>query len=235
MRTVAIIPAAGSSNRMGLGARSKVLLDLVPGVKVIDLVLSALIGSKVIDEVILAVRADDREEFDQVLDKYQEEVAVSMIVGGNSRQESVANCLSTLSSSAQFVAVHDAARPFCSSAEVEKVVNVAWMQGAAILGRPVVSTLKRTDESHSILETVSRQDVWEAETPQVFEKSLLVAAHQRALFEGYQGTDESELVERLGKKVALVRSEQYNFKLTTPEDFKLARIVYEMGHLQKLS
>lgn len=147
-------------------------------------------------------------------------LGIKVVEGGTERADSVANALAHVRPEADFVCVHDAARPCLADAWIDRVFEAAQQSGAAILALPVGNTLKRVGADNKIVETVSRSGLWEAQTPQVFRRQLLVDAYaQRGTF---QPTDDAQLVERLGHPVAVVLGSPINLKITTKEDLRLA-------------
>ncbi|MCL4135564.1 UNVERIFIED_CONTAM: hypothetical protein GTU68_051360, partial [Idotea baltica] len=165
---------------------------------------------------------EDRALVEKIASSLSINVPVICVPGGATRQESVAAALAQLPIDVEFVAVHDAARAFCSPELIKEVINQAQHSGAAILATPAKSTLKLVN-NNSIIETIDRSQIWEAQTPQVFKKNILLEAHQRAAQDQVVGTDECQLVERTGLEVRIVKGEDSNFKITTPEDLLYAR------------
>jgi 2-C-methyl-D-erythritol 4-phosphate cytidylyltransferase len=147
-------------------------------------------------------------------------LGIDVINGGAERSDSVAAALARVRPEAEFVCVHDAARPCLSEAWIDEVFRAAEKTGAAILAVPVSSTLKRVGVDRKIQETVSRDGLWEAQTPQVFRRELLLEAHARR--EGFAATDDAQLVERIGQVVSVVPGSLINIKITTKEDLRLA-------------
>jgi 2-C-methyl-D-erythritol 2,4-cyclodiphosphate synthase/2-C-methyl-D-erythritol 4-phosphate cytidylyltransferase len=154
-------------------------------------------------------------------------------VGGETRQESVYAALKMVPAAAPWVVVHDTSRPFCSESLFERVVSTARERGAAICAVTPADTVKTVTNPPAsgsaagvvgcVESTLDRESLASVQTPQAFEASLLRQAHQAALAEGFTGTDDSQLVERLGHEVAVVQGERSNLKITYPEDFALAR------------
>lgn len=142
--------------------------------------------------------------------------------GGAERHDSVRQGLCALPPQVTHVAVHDAARPLVRPIDVERVVAAALAGGAAILAVPVRDTLKRADASGRIRETPSREGLWAAQTPQVFRVDWLREALSKAAADGVGGTDDAELVARLGLPVQVVEGDPTNFKITTHADLHLA-------------
>lgn len=156
---------------------------------------------------------------------------VSTVAGGPTRQESVMNALSSLPHGAKWVAVHDAVRPYFSQSLFRRVFEACVEHGAAIPGLGPPDTVKRlsVDSEMLVEETLDRRSLVMAQTPQVFDRETLVEAHIRAREDGFEGTDDSQLVERLGIPVAVVPGERSNIKLTYPEDFAKAKPDYPSG------
>ena len=145
--------------------------------------------------------------------------SATVVAGGGSRQVSVANGLEhvhTLN-----VVVHDAARPFATAAEVHAVLAALDEAAGAIVALPVDDTLKRV-ESDRVRATIDRSGLWRAQTPQAFRTEVLREAHRRALQDGFQATDDAQLLERYGRDVRVVRGRATNIKLTRSEDLDLA-------------
>lgn len=221
----AIVPAAGNSSRMGLSKQdsSKVLMGLGGRETVLSRTLSNLISSDAVNGVVVACREEDIEVIKSLLSKIDPSKDCYTVLGGKERQDSVYSALKSLKDKKpNWVMVHDAARPMCSAAMITSVAERAIEKGSAILGIPSVSTLKRVAEGEDIVvkETISRDSVWEAQTPQAFSYAVLLAAHERAIKDGVLGTDDSSLVERLGHQVSVVTGSRANIKITTPEDIE---------------
>ena len=213
----AIIPAAGSGRRMGgVPKQYRVLGDapvLVQTLRVFDRHSSVQRLVVVSDDVALA---------EETLDAYDFETPLVVVRGGETRQDSVRCGLEALAEEAgeALVLVHDAARPFLSASALTAVIRAAQEGGAAALAVPVADTLRR-GESGAFSETVPRDGLWRMQTPQAFRLGVLREAHAR--FGHVAGTDEVELVQRLGRRVAIVPGSPLNVKLTTPEDWAFAR------------
>ncbi|MGL4512009.1 MAG: 2-C-methyl-D-erythritol 4-phosphate cytidylyltransferase [Lacipirellulaceae bacterium] len=177
-------------------------------------------GRPDVAQTIVVVGPDDLEEFQR---KYGANLAfsgVELAVGGAERSDSVRAGLAKVASDVGWVAVHDAARPCVSDAEIDRVFAAALEHGAAILAAPVRATLKRVSAG-AIVETVPRDGLWEAQTPQCFRRDLLEKAHSQ----GGVATDDAGLVEELGQKVVIVEGSPANLKITTKSDLKLAEAI----------
>ena len=144
-----------------------------------------------------------------------------VVAGGETRSASVRNGVEALApADGDIVAIHDAARPFVTPAEIQAVVRAAEASGAAIAATPVVDTIKKV-EGGRILRTVDREGLFGAATPQAFRADLL----RRALASGRDATDEAALCEALGIPVAVVPVSRFSFKITTPDDLELAEAI----------
>jgi 2-C-methyl-D-erythritol 4-phosphate cytidylyltransferase len=178
------------------------------------------IGRSDVKQVIVVISPEDREDF---MFKFGANVAIlgiDVVDGGEERSDSVMKGLSRVKPDIEFICIHDAARPCIVDEWITKVFDVAVKKDAAILAIPVSSTLKRVGGDQSIVETVAREGLWEAQTPQVFRRQLLLDAYAKR--GDFRATDDAQLVERIGQKVAIVTGSLINLKITTKEDLRLA-------------
>lgn len=178
------------------------------------------VGRSDVKQVIVVISPEDREDF---MSKFGANVAIlgiDVVDGGEERSASVAKGLARVKPDIDFVCVHDAARPCLVDEWITRVFEVAQRTDAAIMAIPVSGTLKRVAIDQTITETVSREGLWEAQTPQVFRRTLLLEAHAKR--GNFKATDDAQLVERLGKKVTIVTGSPINLKITTKEDLRLA-------------
>jgi 2-C-methyl-D-erythritol 4-phosphate cytidylyltransferase len=173
-----------------------------------------------VKQVIVVVSSEDREQFDFKFSSNVAILGIDVVSGGAERADSIQNALERVNPEIEYIAVHDAARPCIADEWITKVFEAAQKSGAAILGMPVGSTLKRVGSEHKIVETVSREGLWEAQTPQVFRRKLLIDAYARR--QGFNATDDAQLVERTGHSVTIVTGSPVNLKITTQEDLRLA-------------
>ena len=149
-------------------------------------------------------------------------MGVKVTAGGSTRPQSVKNALANVPAQAELVCVHDAVRPCVSPLWVDAVFAEARKSGAAILAYPVHGTLKKVSEANVIDQTVPRSGLWEAQTPQVFGRDLLVKAYEGDIS---GATDDAQLVEAMGHPVSIVAGDPRNVKITTPSDLALAAAV----------
>jgi len=214
-----ILPAAGQSSRFSFQKRKKTFVELA-GRAVWLRAADHFVNRPDVVQTIVVVAPGDLEWFKE---KYAPNLAfmnLEIVAGGAERVDSVRNALARVRPEADLVAVHDAARPLLAAEWIDRVFQEAATCGAAILATRVTATLKRSSAPGLIAETVPREGLWQAQTPQVFSRELLLAAFAR--HEGGPATDEAQLVERLGHAVALVEGSPLNIKITTHDDFRLA-------------
>lgn len=176
-----------------------------------------------VQQVIIVIPAGDREEF---LSRFGAQVAVlglDVVEGGNQRADSVRLGLQHVRPDSGFVAIHDAARPCLADTWVDRLFAAATNHRAAILATPVTSTLKRSNDGQKIDATIDRDRLWLAQTPQVFERQLLIEAF--AQFGNAAFTDEAQLIEKAGHPVWLVEGSPLNIKITGKQDLALASAI----------
>jgi 2-C-methyl-D-erythritol 4-phosphate cytidylyltransferase len=224
MKVTAIIAAAGAGRRMKTD-RPKQLLVL-NDTPILIYTIRKFDACSVIDDVIVAAPKESVEDVRALVKKAGFRKEVLVVEGGNRRQDSVAIAMRKLKPDTTMVAVHDAVRPFVSVEEIEAVVREADRKGAAILAVPIVDTVKQV-EKDAVDSTLAREHLVLAQTPQVFKIELLREAFERAKRDEYYGTDESSLVERLDRIVAVVRGSERNIKITRPSDLTLAKVFLE--------
>ncbi|GAB4360884.1 MAG: 2-C-methyl-D-erythritol 4-phosphate cytidylyltransferase [Bryobacter sp.] len=221
MKVSVILPAAGLGTRMGKSPKKQFLqLD---GAPILVHTLRRLSRCTRVAEFIVACRAEDRSEVEAMLKDQPIAQPVRLVEGGDSRQDSVAHALAEVSADCDYVAVHDAVRPLVTVSIVDSVFDAAQEAGAAIVGIVPVDTVKQV-HLNRIQTTISRDRLVLAQTPQVFATPLLRRAFARAQEDGFVGTDESSLVERLEEvEVRVVPGSDRNIKITRPTDLDLAQ------------
>jgi 2-C-methyl-D-erythritol 4-phosphate cytidylyltransferase len=207
--------------RMG-GGTPKQFLSL-DGVPIFVHTLRKFAAADSIDEICLALRPEEMERAQKELEREHFSKPLRLVSGGDSRQETVARALADVPENTELVVVHDAVRPFVELEMIRKVVEAARKEGAAILGIPSVDTVKQV-ERQTILGTVPRERIALAQTPQAFRYDIIREAFARAAADGFNGTDESSLVERLGHTVIVLMGSDRNIKITKPSDLPLARL-----------
>lgn len=194
-----------------------------------------LLSHPAVDSATLAVAPDGVEPYEAYLRQHPLSKPVQIApCGGATRQQTVHNALAYLPGGVQFVAVHDAARPLISHALLQRLIDAARRDGAAIPALPVQDTLKRAPDGRHALETVPRADLYRVQTPQIFRADWLIHAHRCAYEEGFrEATDDAQLLERAGYPVTLVPGDPCNLKLTTPEDLRMLRLYAGEGALTR--
>ena len=221
MSVLAIIPAAGVGIRMG-GGTPKQFLSL-EGVPIFVHTLRKFVAAETIDEIFLALRAEDMDRVLGDIDREHFSKPVRLVAGGPTRQETVARALAEAPAGTEVVVVHDAVRPFIELEMIGRVVESARKDGAAILGIPSIDTVKQV-ERQKILGTIPRERIVLAQTPQAFRYKIIQEAFARAATDGFNGTDEASLVERMGLQVTVLMGSDRNIKITKPSDLPLARL-----------
>jgi len=237
MKVIVIIPAAGLGTSMagpaGTGrpkktVKSKQFTEL-RGTPILIHTLRKFAAVDQVSEIRVALRENEIGGFRERLEKEAKDVLskrVELVVGGESRQQSVENALGSASAGTDdIVLVHDAVRPLVTGEIIQEVIAAAKRYGAAIAGLPAVDTVKqveRTAEGAVIKATIPRAGVVLAQTPQGFRYGVLRKAFEEAAADGFTGTDEASLVERSGQEVAVVMGSPRNLKITTPADMELA-------------
>ncbi len=155
-----------------------------------------------------------------------------IVPGGKIRQESVFNGLKMVSPNFSLVAIHDGVRPLASEKLIRRTLQVAEKYGTAVAALPVKETVKMVSPGNIVQKTLPREKIWAIQTPQVFRREIIIRAHQKAKKDKFIGTDDAQLVERIGYKVRLVPGEETNIKITTPEDLLFARTLISAGFLK---
>jgi 2-C-methyl-D-erythritol 4-phosphate cytidylyltransferase len=215
----AIIVAAGSSQRMGFDK----LLALLGDKPVLAHTIDTFERTDSVKEIILVARAERVAEFEKLVRQSDFKKVRRVVAGGKHRQDSVRVGLESLDASADYVAVHDAARPLVMPEQIERVLAVAREHGAAALAEPVTDTLKRADENRLVTGGVPRDGLYAMQTPQIFARELLERAYAGVATNNLTVTDEVSAVEHLGAKVVLVPNDEWNVKITYPRDLFLAQ------------
>lgn len=218
----AIFPAAGQGKRMG-GGKNKVLRE-IGGEPILVRTLKIFSRVGAVNHLLVAAAPGEVQEIEAMLAGVSELLPYQIVVGGSQRQYSIANCLKVLPADADMVLIHDAARPLVTIGTIEKVIAATARYGAAIAAVREKNTMKLAKDN-LIVKTVSRENLWEAQTPQGFKRELILRAFAAAAADNFLGTDDASLVERLGEPVAIVESDYLNIKLTTREDLPVARAV----------
>ncbi len=225
---IAIIVAAGVGNRMESDIRKQYLLlghhpILWHSLKVFE-------SCPEIDQIYLCI---PKQDFDfcrsTLLSHLESPEKIRLVPGGARRQESVYNGIMAINTDAgpnDIVVIHDGVRPFIHSVDITGCIRGAVMAGACIIGTPATDTLKRVDGNGHVAKTLSRENVWMAQTPQAFRYPVIKTAHEAARQKNVTGTDDAQLVELAGQAVQMIRGQGPNIKITTRQDLALARALH---------
>jgi 2-C-methyl-D-erythritol 4-phosphate cytidylyltransferase len=231
MNATAIVLAAGEGRRLG-GDTPKTYLPIA-GRPLVLRTLDRMFSASSVESVVLVVAVEQRARCESLLraDAALRNRRWLLQTGGATRQESARRGLERVGPDAAIVIIHDAARPFVSAGLIDRCVEAAAEKQAVAVGLPVRDTIKSVSLEHWIQSTPERSTLWEIQTPQVFKRELIVAAHERAAREGAQVTDDAMVVERIGTRVYVLEGERTNFKITVPEDVWLAETLIREGRL----
>ena len=221
MKTSVVIVCAGNSTRMG--GVNKILLPLGER-KVIGVTMQAFQSCESVSEIIIVAREDDIPAIQAEAEAAGITKLAACTTGGYTRQESVFNGVRKISKESELVAVHDGARPLVKPEHIEKVIKDASVFGGATLGVPVKDTIKTVDGG-LIIDTPPRSSLYITQTPQIFKRRLYFEGIDFALEHGLDFTDDCQLVEAIGGKVAMTVGDYTNIKITTPEDIAIAEVL----------
>lgn len=225
----AIVPAAGRGARL----KSSIPKPLVKitSEPILIRALKALGNNASIKEIILIVNKKDSRKLRNIVLRRHIKKIRAIVPGGKRRQDSVRNGLRYLDKRCDFVLIHDAARPFIDGKIISKAINVAKKFHAAVVGVALKPTIKRCNTKNRVVETFNRDGLFEIQTPQVFEKELILKAHKE--FAYLDVTDDAALVEKLGVKPKLVQGSYFNIKITTPEDLIFAEAILKAQNAKR--
>jgi len=220
MKVSAIIPAAGSGERFGEEKQFK----LLSGRPLFFHTLKLFLQSDYIDEIIVAVPSANVDPTHRDVLSMSAGKPVKVVAGGTRRQDSVKNGIDVSDSHSTLVCIHDAARPFVTEDLIQRSISACEFADGAVVGIPSKDTVK-ISENGFVKETLDREKIWLAQTPQCFHKNKLLQALYYAETENLTGTDESALMEAMGFSIKLVEGDSNNFKITTKDDWIRAEIV----------
>lgn len=226
-----VIPAAGSGKRMGTDI-AKTWLEL-KGKPVIQWTLEAFLKTDWVDQIVLVGKKEDEELFESLLAKLRSHRLdqgldyphMSFVAGGNERLDSVYHGLMRLKAEIDYCMVHDGARPLVSEEVIERTLRDVLIHESSVICVPSKDTIKIATDDQFVGHTPDRSRVFSIQTPQTFERSLLIRAYEQGRLEGIVATDDSSLVEALGVAVKLTLGSYKNIKITTPEDLVLAELL----------
>jgi len=217
----AIIVAGGSSQRMGFDK----LFAVIAGEPVFAHAIRAFERAKSVSEIVVVTREQRHDEVGKITSGAGFKKIRAIVPGGERRQDSVRAGLDRIDREAKYVAVHDAARPLITPEQIERAFEQCRVHDAAALAQPVDDTLKRGDADLLVVGSVDRHQVYAMQTPQIFERKLIEDAYHAVFAERISVTDEVSAVERLGRNIALVLNDDFNFKITYPRDLPVAEFI----------
>lgn len=218
-----IIPAAGQGKRFGAGTNKAFVV--LAGKTILERTVTVFSDLPEIGEIIIVVAPDEVDEIKGQVKFYPRQDIIKVVAGGAERQYSVENALAAVRDDAEIVLIHDGTRPLISRRVIRQIIQVVRDNSAAIVAVPVKDTIKVVASGGFVTSTPTRSELWAVQTPQGFKRDLLIQAYRKAREEGFLGTDDSSLVERLGIPVKIVPGEYENIKITTPEDLPIAKMI----------
>ncbi len=222
--TTSVVPAAGKGTRLGSNL-PKALIPIASKPMIVWTV-TALEQAPIVNAIVIVAPNDFVDNFERLRNENGWKKVVAIVAGGSDRQQSVWNGLQAMPSETEWVIVHDAARPLVKPSLIVAVWEAANEIGTgAIAALPCSDTVKRTLDGVLIAETLDREQIWLAQTPQVFAADLLKEAHEQAIKDGCSATDDAMLVERLGVPIRLVLGDPTNIKVTHSLDLMLAELL----------
>jgi len=224
MSAWAIVAAAGSGTRLrGSRTEEKAFISL-GGKPMVAHSLAAFAKASHVEGVVLVVPAGHEGSARSVADETVPSLRVEIVPGGSTRQESVNAGLSLIPVEVDQVVVHDAARPLVTPSQIEMTLSALAQTPGVVMAIPESDTLKRERDGR-VVDTIEREGIWRAQTPQAFRTAVLRAAHARAASEGHEATDDAALLEWIGEPVAIVKGSHRNMKVTTSEDLALVEAI----------
>ncbi len=229
LRCTAIIMAAGKGKRMQT-AVSKQFLS-VGGKEILAWTVDVFEKSPLVEKILLMASADGKEDVQHLWNAYGWKKVVAVLEGGKERQNSVANGLAAVGKDTDIVLIHDGVRPFVTEEMIADSIAAAQEYGGAVIGVPAKDTIKVCSADGLAVETPDRSTLWQIQTPQTFQRALIVNAYEKAEQEGFFGTDDASVAEFAGHQVKVVMGSYRNIKITTKEDLVIAEaFLKEEGH-----
>ena len=224
MNADAVIASAGAGRRFMEGKKKQFLL--LGEKPILARALDSFEASPLIRSIHLVVAPEDMDYcLKEIVEKYGYRKIVAIRPGGKQRQDSVRHGIDSLAADSDIVVIHDGVRPFVTPTMIEASIRSAVTLGAVVLAVPVKETVKMVDPDGTVLKTLDRETLWQIQTPQAFQTSILREAFRKAAGDGFVATDDASLVERLGVAVHVLPGSYRNIKITTPEDLTLANLL----------
>jgi len=232
MKAHAVIVSAGKGHRFMEGKKKQ--FHFLEGKPILAHTLDKFETCPLIRSILLVVGQEDMDYcLKEVVEKFEFKKVSRIVPGGKRRQESVKNGIDALPKNVEVVAIHDGVRPFVTKTMIEDSIQSAVRYGAVVLAMPVKETIKMSNPDGTVLKTLDRESLWQIQTPQTFQVNIIKEAYYRAAKDGFVGTDDASLVERLGVTVHILPGSYTNIKITTPEDLLLANLFLKMTAFTK--
>ena len=230
MKANAVIVSAGKGHRFMEGMKKQ--FHLLTEKPILAHTLDKFETCPLIHSILLVVSQEDMNFcLKEIIEKYKYRKISQVVPGGKRRQESVRNGIDALPSDVDIVAIHDGVRPFVTREMIEESIHGATRFRAVVMAMPVKDTIKMARPDGTVLKTLERGSLWQIQTPQTFQVDLIKEAYYKATKDGFVGTDDASLVERLGVNVHILPGSYTNIKITTPEDLLLANLFVKINQL----
>ena len=217
-----VITAAGKGSRFG----EKKQFKLLKGAPLLNHVLTPFLQSDLIYEIIVVVPEEQVQQIKTQVRTTPKTKNIRIVSGGERRQDSVFNGVKVLSNQCKLVCIHDVVRPFVTKDMINETIKRCGKYDGAIIATQAQDTIKRV-QNRRIKETINRSEIWQAQTPQSFQREKLIEALESADRDGVTGSDEAFLLERIGYYISVVEGTSVNIKITTPEDWFVAEAIWE--------
>jgi 2-C-methyl-D-erythritol 4-phosphate cytidylyltransferase len=227
MKADAIIVSAGKGQRFMEGKKKQ--FHLLADRPILAHTLDQFETCPLVRSILLVVGEEDMDHaLKEIVEKYAYRKIARIVPGGKRRQDSVKNGMDVLAKDVDIVLIHDGVRPFVTRAMIEDSIRSADRFGAVVVAMPVKDTIKMSNPDGTVLKTLDRESLWQTQTPQTFQATVIREAYAKATEDGFVGTDDASLVERLGVKVHILPGSYSNIKITSPEDLILADLFLKM-------
>ena len=216
-KVTGIILVAGNSTRYGQGRNKN--LEIVNGKPVLSYSLNIYNKNKYIDNIMIAVKENEIDKVHEIIEKEKINKDIKIIIGGSTRKESVYNCISK--TDASIVIIHDGARPMIKEEYVNKCIESMDKFNGVTIGVKSKDTIKITDDNNIVECTTKRANTWIIQTPQCFDRNILLAMHEK--YKNEDATDDCGLLEKDGYQVKIIEGDYTNIKITTYEDIDIVK------------
>jgi 2-C-methyl-D-erythritol 4-phosphate cytidylyltransferase len=233
MKTEALIVSAGKGHRFMEGKKKQ--FHFLADKPILVHTLDQFEKCSLIHSILLVVGQEDMDYcLKEIVEKWQFRKISQIVPGGKQRQDSVKNGIDVLSRDTDIVVIHDGVRPFVTREMIEDSIRSAIRFQAVVFAMPVKETIKMIQPDGTVLKTLDRESLWQIQTPQTFRADVIREAYFKATEDGFRGTDDASLVERIGLKVHILPGTYTNIKITTPEDLILANLFLQTMITTKL-